>query len=240
MIKKKVFYAEWIKRAFWVLFIAIIAYLLVASAFSTCYLGRHSYHTMEQTVEINTTHTFFVRDSYWLHILAFILFSIWLIMPGRDFIIKKAVSDKKIFSVIVCILAGIASILVVCASQYYPKYDQGHVMEIAAALNAGDYSDLERGGYFYMYPFQAGIIIYFQILSFLFGGNNYVVFQMVNALWIFLTYYLLVKIASILWGGVFRVRVPHFRAVPAFSALSAQCNVSLRVSSGDAVRIVVI
>ncbi len=159
MIKSKISFAEWVKRAFWILFTAIILYLLTASVFSTCYLGKHSYHTMSQIVEINTTHTFFIRDHYWLHILVFILFSMLLMRTVKSFAIKKAV--------FVCILAGIVSILIVCASQYYPKYDQGHVMEIAAALNAGDYSELERGGYFYMYPFQAGIILYFQILSFL-------------------------------------------------------------------------
>lgn len=199
MLRHKISFAEWLKRAAWIIFIIVIGYLLIASIFSTCYLGRHSYYTASKVQELNTTHTFYIRDSFWQHILVFLIFSVMLMIYGKKSAIKKAVSNQKYLPTVVCILAGAIAVVIVCASQYYPKYDQGHVMEIAAALNAGDYSDLEPGGYFHMYPFQMGIILYFQILSFLFGGCNYVAFQIVNALWIFLTYYLLVKIAETLW-----------------------------------------
>ena len=44
-----------------------------------------------------------------------------------------------------------------------------------------------------------GIVIYFRILSWLFGDLNYMAFEVVNAVWIAVAYYFFMKIADILW-----------------------------------------
>ena len=190
---------KWMEKAVWLLFIAIIGYLLIASIFSTCYIGEYSYLTMDKETEINISHTFYIRDNYLQHILVFIAFSCLLF-----FIKPKKVFENKYVPFMICIAVAVLSLIVVFASQYYPKFDQCHVMEIAGALNEGDFSELEKGGYLYQYPFQIGIVLYYRVLSHIFGNYNYVMFQAVNAIWIFMTYYLLVKITERLGGEKYK------------------------------------
>lgn len=204
MFSGKVKIAEWMKRLVLILFAVIIGYLLVASVFSTCYLGSYRYLTAAQTEEINVEHTFFIKDNYLQHFVVFAVFSFLLMM----FRIKGSLKgfDKKYVGAAACIAAGIVSVVIVLQGQYYPKFDQWHVMESAAALNLHDYSDFEVGGYLHVFPFQMGIVIYFQILSRLFGNQNYIAFQIVNAVWIVVTYYFFMKIADVLWSKEHRCK----------------------------------
>ena len=89
--------------------------------------------------------------------------------------------------------------MIVLEGQYYPKYDQKHVIEAAARLNQNIYSDFDPGDYLFVFPFQTGTVLYFQLLSRLFGNMNHVAFQIVNCLWIALSYYFFMKISGILW-----------------------------------------
>lgn len=201
MVNNTITFAEWIKRAVWLLFLLIIGYLLTASIFSTSYLGGYQYmdYASGESV-VNTTHTFYIRDHYLQHILLFALTSFLLVRGTGLKNAEKSVLHKKYFPLMICIAAGIAAAGIVMAGGYAPKSDPQKVLDAASALYHGDYSPLERGAYLFRYPFQMGIILYFQALFMLFGENNYVAFQVVNAVWIALSYYLFVKIAGILWG----------------------------------------
>lgn len=200
MITERMTPIEWIKRAVWILFTLMIGYLLIASIFSSCYIGQYRYVTdmAAKTTEVNIEHTFYIRDHYLPHILLFILFSGALLFAKLKE--NKGLFQKKYFIVMICLFAGILSIVIVLAGQCYPKFDQRSVMEAAAALRQNDFSVLEEGGYLFLYPHQMGIIMYFQMLSELFGNLNYVAFELINVIWIVLAYYILVKLADILWG----------------------------------------
>lgn len=204
MLSGKVKIAEWMKRLVLILFAVIIGYLLVASIFSTCYLGSYRYLTATQTEEINVEHTFFIKDNCLQHFVVFAVFS-FLLLAFQIKGIRKDF-DKKYVGAVVCIAAGIVSVVIVLQGQYYPKFDQWHVMESAAALNLHDYSDFEVGGYLHVFPFQMGIIMYFQVLSRLFGNLNYIAFEIVNAVWIVVTYYFFMKIADLLWSKEHRCK----------------------------------
>lgn len=190
--------SEWTRRIIWVLFTVIVGYLLIASIFSTCYLGGYSYTTMSQTTEVNVEHTFYIRDNFIQHFIVFGVFS-WLLLAVKK---EKAVkiAGNGYLGTVLCMAAGIVAVLIVLAGQYLPKYDQMHVVEAAARLNSHIYSDFDVGDYLFVFPFQTGTVLYFQLLSLLFGNLNYIAFQIVNCLWIALTYYLFMKIAGILWG----------------------------------------
>lgn len=190
--------AEYLKRAAWIFFVIIIGYLLIASIFSTCYLGAYSYGTASGATEVNVEHTFYIRDHFLWHMIVFAGFSLFLVF-GRTEKAKQVVSGRY-FGAAVCLAAGILSVLLVLAGQYYPKYDQRNVIEAAARLNQHIYSDFEEGGYLFVFPFQTGVVLYFRILCFLFGNENQVAFQIVNCLWIALAYYFFVRIAELLWG----------------------------------------
>lgn len=190
--------AEFLKRAAWIFFVIITGYLLIASIFSSCYLGAYSYNTASGMTEVNVEHTFYIRDRFFWHMLVFAGFSL-LLVSGRIEKLKRIVSGRH-FGAAVCLAAGVVSVLLVLAGQYYPKYDQRNVIEAAARLNRHDYSDFAQGGYLFVFPFQMGVVFYFRILGVLFGDKNQVAFQIVNCLWIALTYYFFIRIADLLWG----------------------------------------
>lgn len=214
MLSGKVKIAEWIKRLVLILFALMIGYLLVASIFSTCYIGSYQYMTMEQAEEVNVEHTFFIRDNFVQHFVVFTAFSVLLLMlrikDGRKVsgnkISENRFSGNNYLGVAACIAAGIVSVAIVLQGQYYPKFDQRHVMDAAAALNSHDYSDFEVGGYLHVFPFQMGIVIYFRILSRLFGNLNYIAFEIMNAVWIAVAYYFFMRIADILWSKEHRCK----------------------------------
>lgn len=193
--KKK--FTEWIKILVWFIFMAIIGYLLIASVFSTCYLGDYRYDTMSGVVEINKEHTFYIRDRFLPHIVLFLLFSVLLCICKTDGF--KKIFQQKNLGIFICVAAGLLSLFIILEGQYYPKFDQKHIVEAAAALNKGDTSDFDKGGYLFIFPFQTGIILYYQLLERLFGETNYLAMQAVNVLWIVLAYYFFMKISGILW-----------------------------------------
>ena len=188
---------KWMRKAVWLLFVVIIGYLLIASIFSTCYLGGYRYMTASGAAETNIEHTFYIRDAYLQHIVLFLIFSCLLLFSWGEGCRK--IFAEKYFGFIICIVVAVISVLIVAAGQYYPKFDQKHVIEAAAALNEHDYSDFNVGNYLFVFPFQMGVVLYYQLLSLLFGNLNYVAFEIVNAVWIVLTVWLFMKISGLLW-----------------------------------------
>lgn len=186
------------QKAIWLLFLVIIGYLFIASIFSTCYLGAIQYSTLAGDIEFNWEHTFYMDDNPIPHIIVFLLFSCFLLILGKrkDSILKLS---KAVGVGALCISVLIAGYIVL-AGQYYPSTDQQHVIEDAAAFMAGDFTDLKPGGYVYLWPFQIGVIVYYWILSYLFGSLNITAFQLVNILLIVFSYILLAKILGRLTG----------------------------------------
>ena len=193
----RITFAECMKRAVWILFTVIIGYLLIASIFSTCYYGGYIFPTASGTTEMVAGHTFYIRDNFIQHIVLFVFFSFLLLSCKMESIQK--IFHAKYFEVAVCILAGVVSVLIVLFAQCAPSSDPKYVVDAAAAILQNDFSDLEEGGYLFICPHQMGIVIYFQILSVLFGSMNYIAFELINVIWIVLAYYILVKLAGILW-----------------------------------------
>lgn len=186
---------ELIKKMIWILFAAIIGYLLIASIFSTCYVGRLEYFTdlTTKATEINTEHTYYIRDSFIQHILVFVVFSVALLIT------KKRKIPVKFMTCFFLLAAGIIAAYIVLAGQYYPKFDQKSIIEIASALNEGDTSSFDVGAYLYKYPYQIGIILFYQLLSKLFGNNNFIAFELINVCCLFLLY---LFYATFLYGTV--------------------------------------
>lgn len=201
--------AEWMKRSVLILFALIVGYLLTASIFSTCYLGSYRYMNAAQVEEINVEHTFYIQDHYIQHIVVFTAFSLLLVLlraKGGGKITDKNNRRISRLGTAACIAAGLLAVLIILQGQYPPKFDQKHVVDAAAALNAHDYSDFEVGGYLFIFPFQMGIVMYFQVLSRMFGSLNYIAFELVNAVWIVLCYWLYMKIAGMLWDKEHRCK----------------------------------
>ena len=112
---KKPGLSELADRAIWLLFAVIVGYLLLASIFSTCYLGGYRYPTADASVEVNIEHTFYIRDHFLQHIVVFLLFSLCLlcIKAGR---IGRVIRSRY-FVPAVCIVSGVlAGLCVYCAA----------------------------------------------------------------------------------------------------------------------------
>lgn len=186
---------NFLKNAIWIIFGIIVGYLLISSIFSTCYIGRLEYLVDSGATEINSEHTFYIRDSYPVHFIVFLLCSVFLFLRGKK---ENKVIPYRYIGMAMLLISAILCLYIVYAGQYYPKYDQASVIEAAAAFNMGDYSLLERGGYMFKYPHQFGVTCFYMILSKIFGNLNIIAFQVVNGICILLSYYLLAKIAKLL------------------------------------------
>ncbi|MBD5475959.1 MAG: hypothetical protein HDR17_08280 [Lachnospiraceae bacterium] len=84
-------------------------------------------------------------------------------------------------------------------TRLYPGSDPAKVYQIAMQWRRGDFSAYAEGGYLFRYPFQAGIILFYYLLSFLFGLDNYIGLQFINVIALAAIYGLLVKLAALFW-----------------------------------------
>ena len=168
-----------------VCYIVVVVTLLVASVFSTVYLSSIQYPTMSGEMEITTEHSFFIRDYWWLHLIIFAGLSFFL-YKFKGFKIK----NRKLFmTVMMLVIIGLCTYFVL-AGNIVPRYDQRHVVLIAEQLKNGDNSCFDTNAYLFEYPFQLGIVRFYQLLGYVFGDGNYIAFQLINVIMIALTVWL--------------------------------------------------
>lgn len=137
----------------------------------------------------------FIKDSVIINILIFLAVLIlgYFIYTKFKNILKKVLNKK------VLILASVLNLIClfgfVFMTQYIPVSDELHVMNAAAELISGDFTKWTKvGDYMFMYPFQNGVVFFMYIISLIAGPNNYVVFQCINALCMFLSLVMICKI----------------------------------------------
>lgn len=87
----------------------------------------------------------------------------------------------------------------VFATRLQPGSDPAKVYQIAMQWRRGDFSAYAEGGYLFRYPFQAGIILFYYLLSFVFGLDNYIGLQFANVIALAVVYGLLVKLSAVFW-----------------------------------------
>ena len=84
-------------------------------------------------------------------------------------------------------------------TQLEPGSDPAKVYGIAMQWREGNFSAYAEGGYLFRYPYQAGIILFYYLLSFVFGVDNYIGLQFVNVIALAAVYVLLSKLAAFFW-----------------------------------------
>lgn len=183
--------------------------LLLHSLFSTSFVGRL---LLEDGSE--QERTFNIADSPLRHLLIFALVTAAILAGKR---IVKAIGagermrrhdaalrhGEAVFwgLTLLTLVLGTAYVL---TTRFYPSSDPAKVFAIAMQWRQGDFSAFAEGEYLFRYPFQSGIVLYFYLLSFLFGVNNFVGLQLVNVICLAVIYGLLVKLFflfSALGGG---------------------------------------
>ncbi|MBO4456804.1 MAG: glycosyltransferase family 39 protein [Butyrivibrio sp.] len=78
-----------------------------------------------------------------------------------------------------------------------PVNDSGTLDDIINSFVGGDYSELtNKDGYLYIWPFQLGYVLFGEGMSAIFGTKNYIAWDLVQLLSIFVTMWLLDKICK--------------------------------------------
>ncbi|MGN1152122.1 MAG: hypothetical protein ACI4SN_08200 [Lachnospiraceae bacterium] len=157
-----------------------------------------------------------IADSPWKHLLVLLVITMILVLcrrvgAGRRGGMTDAVDGsvngtepyRKQYVAkaagVICAIGVIMGAAWILATRFLPGSDPAKVCEVASQWMAGDFSAFEQGEYLFCYPFQSGIVLFYYLLSRLFGDGNYVAMQFVNLLALAAVYYLLYKIFSRFW-----------------------------------------
>lgn len=183
----------------------VIFLLFLHSIFSTSFVGR-----IFQADQTEQERTLNIVDSPLRHLLVFVLVTAAL-LAGRK--LWKVYSAKRTAHADTekgrenargrMVFWGLTLLTVILAASYVgltqlsPSSDPAKVYRIAMQWRQGDFSAFDEGAYLFVYPFQSGIVLFFYLLSFLFGEGNFVGIQLVNVVFLAVIYGLLVKLSGL-------------------------------------------
>lgn len=158
------------------LFFVVALVLLLLSGSSTTFL-----------IGDWTEKVFLTYDAAWRNLLYLALFAAALFFLGRvskvEAFIRRVNDEPDLYAKWQVGLLGVGTVLAILwvyGNQIVPEQDQLYVMQAADHLNVGNYEDFQPGGYLSMYPNQTGLLLLELLLTKLFGGMNYVVFEAMN------------------------------------------------------------
>lgn len=191
---------------------AIVFVLFLHSIFSTSFIGRavrEDGSTYSRTLNI--------PDSPWKHLIVFALVTATGIVVYRLYSKVRAYSvsqpafqfaginerfsahfERNIMIFLTCLFIGLG-VLWIALTQMRPGSDPAKIYAIALQWRDGDFSAFEEGEYLFCYPFQSGIILFYYLLSFVFGTESYVGPQLVNVAALAVVYILLTLLARFYW-----------------------------------------
>lgn len=181
----------------------IVFLLFLHSLFSTSFVGRvFLWDGSEQEQTLN------IADSPLRHLFLFLFFTVslylirglWQTAKERGILRCSARRGRFVFWGIL-FAAFMTSAAFVLMTQLAPGSDPAKVYAIAMQWRRGDFSAFGEDAYLFRYPFQSGIILFFYLLSFPFGMDNYVALQLVNVLCLVFIYGILAKLSDFFWQG---------------------------------------
>lgn len=198
MEKKKGLYL-FANRLIRLLAACVIFVLFLHSIFSTSFIGwTESYGGGMQKRTLN------IADSPLKHLIAYALFLLvsWGIYRGYARLREKgrfgAVCPEKGVKIL-CFMAFLLGMVWIMVTQLAPGNDPAKIYAIAMQWRTGNFSSFAEGGYLFRYPFQSGIVLFYYLLSFVTGVDNYVGLQLVNAVALAFIYYFLAKLSGMFW-----------------------------------------
>lgn len=155
----------------------------IFSAVMLCILAFLSFISLLSTTYISDNETvFYVSDRPYVHFFVLLILLACLYLAKTKWKLNEKINKKFIFGL--GIVISVLLTIYVLAAMFYPRFDQRQVVYIAAQMLWGDYTEFQPGGYAEIYPHQNGILLFYEILTFIFGANNGVAIQMVNLIFI--------------------------------------------------------
>lgn len=165
-----------------IIFGAIVAYLFGMSIFYTCFVNSSEV-------------TYYIVDKPLVQIVCILLFVAALVFIRKKWGFEVSEKVFKIYAGTITVCA----VIFVIATQYAPTADQEYILTSAHQLLQGNYYPWEPGGYIYTYSYQNGIVLFMAVLSLVFGGYNYVAFQLLNVAALVGCFYYMYKICLYLF-----------------------------------------
>ncbi len=170
----------------------VLMYLFLVSILSTCTLGY----------SLNSgTHTFFRPDYPVVHFMAVfalmgILFWLRKTTVCRDY-------DKAVWFVVG--VWGFAAALWALCCMELPKDDPANVLLAARQMREYNFSSFTGEGYLNIWAGNRSLALFFYLLSFPLGVDNYALLRLLNVAAMMVVFLLLYKIVGELWGKGKRV-----------------------------------
>ena len=177
----------------------IVFVLFLHSIFSTSFIGS----AVNEDGGIYGK-TFNIPDSPWKHLVVFVLATAAgaaVYELYRKSHIKERFSadfERKMMVFLTCLFIGLG-VLWIALTQMKPGSDPAKIYAIVLQWRNGDFSAFEKGEYLFCYPFQSGIILFYYLLSFIFGTESYIGPQLVNVAALAAVYVLLMLLARFYW-----------------------------------------
>lgn len=178
------------KLSKWIVLIlsyTIFLYLTLLSLFTTAVAGKN--HGMSEYI-------FCYKDYPFVHVLIVLGFISFLAFLYKK---KWAIFDdsieinlKKHFMVITVIC-----LLLILATQSVPRGDQISILNPSSALGQGDFRAFYPTAYFDRYKNNKGIAFIFYLISFVTGGRNYLILQVLNIIAVLFSILLIYRIVRI-------------------------------------------
>ncbi len=168
-----------------IIFGGIIIYLWLLCGFSTCYMSV-------------SEHTYFVKDNFGIRMIIAILFCVILLLISKMEIFGNNGEIWGKIEKFLLFLILLEGFIIILSFRTVPRADQSDVMLAAYALKNGDYTPFQKDGYISQCPNQIGLLWFWYTLSFIFGDNNYLVFQFINVFAIAIMYRQLSDISDML------------------------------------------
>ena len=178
--------------------IILMAYLFFLSIFSTSVRSVRNYGTAENPQW--GRYTYFLPDSWLKHVLIvmIVIGALWLV--GRRKTSGRGQKGNRFAPEVICGIYFLAVLLYVLNTQLLPKSDPAGLLRIAEEILNQDFHEFEKEGYMYRYPYQSGFVFLCMGAVKLFGTKAYLALQAVNAAALAVFFYLLGKLAALLWG----------------------------------------
>ncbi len=174
----------------------IVSVLTVLVLVPLAFLTVNSVLMTADIPEPSTEATVFGPDMPWVHLAAAAAVAVLLaVFRGQ----LARLPEKRLLTVGMT-LVFVAGLVWVFTMRVETGADQYFVLEGAKNFLQGDYQAFREGGYFYAYPHQLGLALYFQPFLLAAGQNAWLWIQAANVLWLLLGFYCLQRITALLFG----------------------------------------
>lgn len=166
----------------------ILAYLLLVNILSTCVYGAEAN---------GNSHVFYLKDYPIVH-----LASVVVLLGVIYWLNHKKLPEKDYRNAARLVIAAWGALAMVWVLLYMkpPRYDPENVLIGARQMRQYNFTSFVRGGYLNSWSSNQSLALFFYLLSFLFGIDNYIALRLLNVVSVMAIFFIVWKMVGELWG----------------------------------------